>query len=46
MCEQKKEQNVSEVELDELEQVTGGGVFDDIPCVPEHKIDDNLKKKI
>ena len=46
MCEQKKEQNVSEVELDELEQVTGGGVFDDIPRVPEHKIDDNLKKKI
>ena len=46
MCEQKKEQNVSEVELDELEQVTGGGAFDNIPRVPEHKLDDNLKSKI
>ena len=45
MCEQKKEQNVSEVDLDELEQVTGGA-FEDIPRVPERKIDDNLKKKI
>ncbi len=34
------------VELDDLEQVTGGGAFDNVPRVPQNPIDDSLREKI
>ncbi len=46
MSEKKKDKDkIREVPLDDLEQVTGGAL-DDVPRVPEHKIDNNLKNKI
>lgn len=35
-----------EIDLDELEQVTGGGAIDNVPRVPEKPIDDSLRNKI
>ena len=46
MAENEKEKNTQELDLEELEQVTGGGAFDNVPRVPEHKIDDSLRSKI
>ena len=46
MAENEKEKNTQELDLEDLEKVTGGGAFDNVPRVPEHKIDDNLKSKI
>ena len=46
MCKKEDDKSVREIELDELENVTGGGAFDNVPRVPEHKIDDSLKRKI
>ena len=40
--ENKKSQ---ELELDDLEDVTGGA-FENVPRVPEHKIDNSLREKI
>ena len=45
---QKKEdenKKPQELEPDDLEDVTGGS-FENVPRVPEHKIDDSLRKKI
>jgi hypothetical protein len=42
--EDEKEQ-VQEIELDDLEQVTGGSLAD-APRVPVHPIDDKLKEKV
>lgn len=47
MCKKNEEHPESqELELDELEQVTGGGVFDDVPRVPQKPIDEPLRSKI
>ncbi len=47
MAENEKEKkNTQEVDLEDLEQVTGGGAFDNVPRVPEHKVDDSLRGKI
>lgn len=45
--QQKEDENKKsqELEPDDLEQVTGGA-FENVPRVPEHKIDDSLRKKI
>ena len=41
------EQETKELDLDELEQVTGGNnAFADVPRVPQHDIDDSLREKI
>ncbi len=40
------EQETQELDLDDLEQVTGGGAFDNVPRVPQHDIDDSLREKI
>ena len=40
------EQETLELDLDDLEQVTGGGAFDNVPRVPQHDIDDSLREKI
>lgn len=40
----KEKKDVQELNLEDLEYVTGGGAFDDVPRVPENPIDDNLKK--
>ena len=45
MCKKEDEKNVKEIELNDLENVTGGS-FEDVPRVPEHKIDDSLREKI
>ena len=46
MAENEKEKkNTQEVDLEDLEQVTGGA-FDNVPRVPEHKVDDSLRGKI
>lgn len=41
-----EEPETQELNLDELEQVTGGGAFDNVPRVPQNPIDDTLKSKI
>lgn len=47
MCKKAEEtQEPRELSLDELEQVTGGGVFDNVPRVPQKPIDDDLRSKI
>ena len=47
MTDKKQEdEEVREVALDDLEQVTGGGVFTNIPRVPEKPIDDHLREKV
>ncbi len=48
MCKKELDEKkpVQEVNLDDLEQVSGGGVFDNIPRVKNHEIDDDLKSKI
>ena len=46
MAENEKEKNTQELDLEDLEQVTGGGAFDNVPRVPERNIDDKLKGKI
>ena len=47
MTDKKQEdEEVREVDLEDLEQVTGGGVFTDIPRVPEKPIDDQLRGKV
>lgn len=40
------EMETKELDLDDLEQVTGGSAFADVPRVPQHDIDDSLKGKI
>ena len=45
MAENEKEKNTQELDLEDLQQVTGGA-FDNVPRVPEHKIDDSLRSKI
>lgn len=41
------EQETKELDLDDLEQVTGGNnAFADVPRVPQHDIDDSLREKI
>ena len=41
------ENETQELDLDELEQVTGGNnAFADVPRVPQHDIDDSLREKI
>ncbi len=41
------EKETQELDLDELEQVTGGSnAFADVPRVPQHDIDDSLREKI
>ncbi len=44
---QKEDENKKsqELELDDLENVTGGAL-ENVPRVPEHKIDDSLRQKI
>ncbi len=42
----QEDQEIQEIELDDLEQVTGGGAFSDVPRVKEHLIDDSLRKKV
>lgn len=44
----KEDENkeVQEIELDDLEQVAGGGAFDNVPRVPQNPIDDSLREKI
>lgn len=47
MCKKEDEnKDVQEIELDDLEQVTGGGAFDNVPRVPQKQIDDALREKI
>ncbi|HIU57963.1 MAG TPA: hypothetical protein IAA61_09185 [Candidatus Ornithomonoglobus merdipullorum] len=47
MCKKEDEnKDVQEIELDDLEQVTGGGAFDNVPRVPQNPIDDSLREKI
>ena len=46
MNNEKENKKIQEVDLEDLEKVTGGGAFDNVPRVPEHNIDDNLKSKI
>lgn len=41
-----EENEIQELELDDLEQVTGGGAFDNVPRVPQNPIDDSLREKI
>ncbi len=46
MTDKKQEdEEVREVDLEDLEQVTGGGAFSNIPRVPEKPIDDQLRDK-
>lgn len=40
------EKETQELDLDELEQVTGGNAFADVPRVPQHDIDASLREKI
>jgi hypothetical protein len=44
--EKENEKKVQEINLEELEQVTGGSAFGDVPRVPEKAIDDSLKNKV
>ncbi len=46
--EENKKPEAKELELDELEQVTGGSgdAFAGVPRVPEKQIDDSLRNKI
>ncbi len=46
MCKKEEEKKILEIDVDELEQVTGGGLFDEVPHVPEKPIDDSLRSKI
>ena len=44
MCNKdEKNQEIQDLNLDDLEQVTGGGAFDNVPRVPEHPIDEPLR---
>ncbi len=46
MTDKKQEdEEVREVDLEDLEQVTGGGAFSNIPRIPEKPIDDQLRGK-
>lgn len=44
--EEKKEQNEKEINVEELADVSGGGVLDSVPVVDEHDYDENIRKKI
>ena len=44
--ELNENQEAVELDLDDMEKCSGGGIFSDIPRVPVHKIDDELKDKI
>lgn len=51
MSETKKkliteEVETKEVSLDDLDEVSGGAAFDNIPRVPTKEIDDNVRDKI
>lgn len=47
MCKNENENpEIEEIDLDDLEQVTGGGAFDSVPRVPQNPIDDTLRDKI
>ena len=39
-------EEVKEIPLEELSEVTGGATFANIPRVPTRKIDETLKEKI
>lgn len=44
MCNKDEEkQEVQDLSLEDLEQVTGGGTFDNVPRVPENPIDEPLR---
>ncbi|MGN1098451.1 MAG: hypothetical protein ACI4SS_06115 [Clostridia bacterium] len=44
---QEEFRNAEEINLDDLEQVTGAGnPFEDIPRVKTHDYDDDIKEKI
>ena len=42
---EKEQANTVKLPDEKLKKVTGGGFGDDIPRVPEHKIDPNAKDK-
>jgi hypothetical protein len=46
MSDKENEKEVQEVNLEDLEKVTGGTAFGDVPRVPEKAIDDSLKSKV
>ncbi|NLX71111.1 MAG: ComC/BlpC family leader-containing pheromone/bacteriocin [Clostridiales bacterium] len=42
----EKEQVTQELKEDELEQVTGGGTFSDVPRIKEHDYTDDVKSRV
>lgn len=43
---EKNEQIMQELSDDELEQVSGGGAFDNVPRVKEHDYTDDVKSRV
>lgn len=41
----KPEENVKELKLEDLTNVTGGSALDDAPTVDEHDYDEEIRKK-
>lgn len=46
ITKQAEEIEEKEISMEDLDEVAGGGAFNDIPRVPNRKPDDKLKDKI
>lgn len=44
--EEKKVPGEKEIEVEDLENVSGSGALDNVPVVDEHDYDDEIRKKV